>query len=68
MTKPIWTVAIGGLWMQLVESRGNYSIVFEIPDIEPFACSVSYVGRDRQLAVSVFARKVALHRLLMGVE
>jgi hypothetical protein len=60
------SVVVGGLKMELWESRGpRYSIVFSIV-AQPDAISITYMGCDRALAWQVFSRKVECHRSLVG--
>lgn len=60
----LWDVIVGGLRMQLRESRGpNYTSVFWVAQ-EPDRISITHLGCDQRLALHTFGRKVECHRML----
>lgn len=61
----LWKVVVGGLKMQLRESRGGYTIVFEVVG-KPQEVSLTHLGTNREHALHIFARKVSCHRGLVG--
>jgi hypothetical protein len=65
MSAAIWTVVVGGLRMQLRESRGGYTLVFSIVS-DPTQVCLTHLGCDRANALHIFARKVECHRTMIG--
>lgn len=65
MSVSLWKVYVGGLWMELREHRGGYTSVFGIIG-RPEEVAIVHLGKDREHAHNIFARKVECHRTLVG--
>jgi hypothetical protein len=69
MSYVMYEVIVGALHMELRESPSchgkRYTLVFSIMS-QPKEISITYLGNNRAAATHIFARKVELHRTVVG--